>query len=140
MKNYKELEVWQKAKGFAVEMYRVTESFPRTEQFGLTSQIRRAATSIAANIAEGWGRGTTGEYIHFLMIARGSSMEVETHLIIAAELGYLNEKPLDEFQERIQRIGQMLNRLIQVLKGRETTRGGRSAKPEPRTPNPESRS
>ena len=115
--------------------YRLTTRFPKDEICGMTSQIRRAAASIAANIAEGWGRGTTGEYIHFLMIARGSSMEVETHLIIAAELGYLNEEKLDECQDRIQRIGQMLNRLIQVLKGRGTPRVDRPAKPEARTPN-----
>ena len=134
LKNYKELEVWRKAKDFAVEMYRVTESFPRTEQFGLTSQIRRAGTSIAANIAEGWGRGSTGEYIHFLLIARGSSMELETHLIIAAEVGYLSKEQLDECQKHIQGIGQMLNRLIQALKGRGTPRVERTAKPESRTP------
>lgn len=134
MKNYKELEVWRKAKDFAVEMYKATEAFPRAEQFGLTSQIRRAGTSIAANIAEGWGRGSTGEYIHFLLIARGSSMELETHLIIAAELGYVNERQLDEFQSRLQGLGQMLNHLVQVLKGRATSRVDRLAKSEPRNP------
>jgi len=66
-------------------------------------------------------------------------MEVETHLIIAAELGYLKKEQIDEYQKRIQGIGQMLNRLIQVLKGRETPRRNRPVKPEPRTPNPESR-
>jgi len=76
VKNYKELEVWHKAKGFAVEMCKTTEAFPRTEQFGLTAQIRRAATPIAANIAEGWGRGSTREYTQFVLIARGSSMEL----------------------------------------------------------------
>jgi len=139
LKNYKELEVWRKAKDFAVEMYRVTESFPRTEQFGLTSPIRRAATSIAANIAEGWGRGTTKEYIHFLLIARGSSMELETHLIIAADLGYLNEKQWDEIQSRIQGIAQMLNRLVQALKRRALLGSGKISRPEPRIPNSESR-
>jgi len=140
VKNYKELEVWQKAKGFAVEMYRVTEAFPRSEQFGLTSQIRRAATSIAANIAEGWGRATTGEYIQFLLVARGSTMELETHLIIAGELGYLKDEQFNIYQKRIQGIGQMLNRLVQALKGRERPRAGRATKPEPRIPVRESRS
>lgn len=116
MKNYKELEVWRKSKNLALEAYKATEAFPRTEQFGLTAQIRRAATSVAANIAEGWGRGATGEYIHSLLIARGSLMEFERHLIIAQELDYLKLEQLQNFQDRVQGIGQMLNRLIQALK------------------------
>lgn len=118
MKNYKELEVWQKSKGVAVDIYKTTEVFPRTEQFGLTGQIRRAAVSIAANIAEGLGRGSTREYVQFLFIARGSVMELETHLIIAEELGYLKAEQLKRFQENIEGIGQMLNRLIQALRSR----------------------
>lgn len=118
LKNYKELEVWQLAKGFAIEVYKLTATFPRSEQFGLTSQIRRAATSVPANIAEGWGRGSAGEYIQFLLIARGSLMEVETHLIIANELGYLTPEQLKSCQSLVERIGQMLNRLVQALRKR----------------------
>jgi four helix bundle protein len=116
VKNFKELEVWQKSKNLAVSMYRATEVFPRVEQFGLISQIRRSATSIPANIAEGWGRGSTGEYIQFLTIARGSLMELETHLMIAADLAYLKQGDLEKFQKQIEGIGQMLNRLIQALR------------------------
>jgi four helix bundle protein len=118
LKNYKELEVWQLAKGFAIEVYKLTATFPRSEQFGLTSQIRRAATSVPANIAEGWGRGSAGEYIQFLLIARGSLMEVETHLIIANELGYLTPNQLKSCQSLVERIGEMLNRLVQALRKR----------------------
>jgi four helix bundle protein len=75
VKNCKELEIWQKAVNLAIEAYKATSNFPEAERFGLTAQIRRASTSIAANIAEGWGRGTTKEYIQFLLIARGSLME-----------------------------------------------------------------
>jgi four helix bundle protein len=86
--------------------------------FGLAAQIRRAATSIAANIAEGWGRGSTKEYIQFLLIARGSLLELETHLLIAGDLGYLKTDDNARLQATIQSIGQMLNRLIQVLRNR----------------------
>jgi four helix bundle protein len=120
VRNYKELEVWQKSKTFTVSLYRATEVFPRAEQFGLTSQIRRSAASIPANIAEGWGRGSTGEYVQFLTIAGGSLMELETHLIIAADLAYLKLEDLEKFQKQIEGIGQMLNRLIQELRTRRT--------------------
>ncbi|PYU96935.1 MAG: four helix bundle protein [Acidobacteria bacterium] len=119
MKNYKELEVWQKSKNFAVTVYRATEAFPRAELFGLSAQIRRAATSVPANIAEGWGRGSTREYIQFLLIARGSLMELETHLIVADELHYFKPGNVaGPFLEEIKGIGQMLNRLIQALRDR----------------------
>jgi len=120
LRNYKELEVWQKSKSFSVILYRATEIFPRVEQFGLTSQIRRSATSVPANIAEGWGRGSTGEYIQSLTIARGSLMELETDLIIATDLAYLKPEQLESFQREIEGIGQMLNRLIQALKARRS--------------------
>ena len=91
MKDYKELEVWQKSVTLVTETYKTTERFPRAERFGLTGQIRRAVTSVPANIAEGWGRGSTKEYIQFLLIARGSLAELETHLIIAHQLHYLDD-------------------------------------------------
>jgi four helix bundle protein len=118
MKSYKELDVWQKAIEFALNAYKITEKFPHGEKFGLSIQIQRAAVSIAANIAEGWGRGTTKEYIQFLIIARGSLMELETHLIIAEKLKYLNAVQLQEAQKVIEEIGKMLNRLITVLRSR----------------------
>ena len=133
MRNYKELQVWQKTKNFAVTLYRVTEKFPRTEQFGLMSQIRRAATSVPANIAEGWGRQCTKEYIHFLTVARGSLMELETHLVIAGDLAYLNPDQLRDSQHEVEGIGQLLNRLIQALQARRAS----SPKPESQTPKPD---
>lgn len=116
MKNYKELDVWQKAVRLAIEVYRATSHFPDTEKFGLTSQMRRAATSIPANIAEGWGRGTTKEYIQFLLIARGSLMEVETHAIIGQQLRYLSPEQLNALQGQIEELGKMLNGLINSLR------------------------
>ncbi len=106
------------AKDLAVAVYRATETFPRTERFNLTSQIRRSGTSVPSNIAEGWGRGSTREYIQFLVVAHGSLLELETHLIVSNELGYLKEESREPLMEHIQRVGQMLNRLIGALRSR----------------------
>ena len=116
MKNYKELNVWNKAVGLAVQVCKLTKGFPPDERFALSSQIRRAATSVPANIAEGWGRGTTKEYIQYLLIARGSLMEVETHAVIAHQLQYLTKPQIESVQQQIEEIGKMLNGLIQALR------------------------
>jgi four helix bundle protein len=116
LKNYKELDVWRKAVALALATYKATETFPNAEKFGLTAQIRRAATSVPANIAEGWGRGTTKEYIQFLLIARGSLMELETHAIIAHGLRYLSEVDRADLIEQVNEVGRMLNGLIQSLR------------------------
>ena len=84
--HYSDLIVWQKAMDLVVHVYEVTESFPQREVFGLTNQVRRAAVSIPSNIAEGQGRGTTKDFLHFLAIARGSLQEVETQLLLAYRL------------------------------------------------------
>ena len=118
MKNYKELDVWKKSVGLALALYKTTNRFPSSEKFGLTSQIRRAATSVPANIAEGWGRGTTKEYIQFLHVARGSLPELETHLIIALKLGYLGRAQSESAHRQLESISMMLNRLITALKAR----------------------
>ena len=116
MKNYKELNVWNKAVALAVQVCKVTKGFPPDERFALSAQIRRAATSVPANIAEGWGRGTTKEYIQYLLIARGSLMEVETHAVIAHQLQYLTKPQIESVQQQIEEIGKMLNGLIQALR------------------------
>jgi four helix bundle protein len=118
VKNYKELEVWQRAMLLAERAYHETKAFPTEERFGLISQTRRAAVSVAANIAEGWGRGTTANYIRFLIIARGSLMELETHLILANRLSMLPQSALIELQEQVERVGMMLNRLIVSLRSK----------------------
>lgn len=115
MKSFQELEVWKKSLSSTKEIYCTTKGFPAAEKFGHTSQIERAAASIPANIAEGWGRGTTKEYIQFVRIARGSLMELETHLILARELKYLPEDKYLTLQDQAESIGMMLNRLIQSL-------------------------
>ncbi|MGA3165070.1 MAG: four helix bundle protein [Terriglobia bacterium] len=119
IQDYKELDVWRTSVALTTELYKLTSRFPDTERYGLTSQIRRAATSIAANIAEGWGRGSTGEYIQFLTVARGSLMELETHLIVACNLHFLNSDEFGAVSKPVRDIGKMLNRLIGVLRTRK---------------------
>jgi four helix bundle protein len=119
IRDYKELDVWKKSVALTTELYKLTSRFPDTERYGLGSQIRRATTSIAANVAEGWGRGSTGEYIQFLTVARGSLMELETHLIVAFNLHFLNSDEFHGVLRPIQDIGKMLNRLIGVLRTRK---------------------
>jgi four helix bundle protein len=117
--DYKELDVWKKSVAITTELYRLTSPFPDTERYGLTSQIRRATTSIAANTAEGWGRGSTGEYIPFLTVARGSLMEFETHMIVACNLNFLKPDVLATVSKPIKDIEKMFNRLITVLRTRK---------------------
>src|SRR5271166_2134564 len=107
IQDYKELDVWKKSIALTTEVYKLTIQFPDTERYGLTSQIRRASTSIAANIAEGWGRGSTGEYIQFLTVARGSLLELETHLIIARNLRFLTPEEFGAASKPVEDIGKM---------------------------------
>ncbi len=91
VKSFRELLVWQRAIALTLEIYKLTKAFPKEEMFGLTSQLRRAAVSVASNIAEGQGRKTKGEFAQFLCMARGSNAEVQTQLVIARGLGYAGE-------------------------------------------------
>ncbi len=118
--NYKELEVWKRSVALTTELYKLSSRFPDAERYGLMSQIRRAGTSIPAKIAEGWGRGSTGEYVQFLTVARGSLMEVETHLIVACNLLFLSDAAFAPFSKEIEEIGKMLNALIGALKARKS--------------------
>jgi four helix bundle protein len=114
-RSHKDLDVWKKSVRLVVDLYKLTSRFPPDERFGLTNQIRRASTSVPANIAEGWGRGSTKEYIQFLKIARGSLTELETHLIVSGELGYVDRIESVRIEAGISDVGKMLNRLIQAL-------------------------
>ncbi len=116
MKNYKELIVWQKGIELAVEIYRIIDLFPSKEKYALSNQMQRAVISISSNIAEGWGRGTTKEYIYFLHIARGSLMELETQIIIAFKLKYIDQNSYNKVSDLIKSIAMMLNKLISKLK------------------------
>ncbi len=99
-----------------VAVYKPTKSYPKDEMFGLTAQTRRSAVSIASNIAEGQGRETTKEFLHFLSIAHGSLCELETQLIIGRRLGYLVEESLKEALDLAGEVGRLLNGLIRALK------------------------
>lgn len=96
MQSYRDLEVWQRAVDLVEEIYRLCKRLPSEERFGLISQMQRAAISIPANIAEGYGRGHRAEYLQYLPIGRGSLMEIETHLIITHRLGFLTEDEIKE--------------------------------------------
>ena len=115
-RSYRELFVWQKAKAFAVQIYQATEQFPRAEIYGLTSQIRRAAVSVASNIAEGQGRLTPGEFLHFLGQARGSLLELDTQLAIALDLNYLRPDQHEILDRDAYQVLGLLNRLIESLR------------------------
>ncbi|HEX7449577.1 MAG TPA: four helix bundle protein [Pirellulales bacterium] len=116
--NYRDLQVWQKAMDFVLACYEAAADFPKTEQYGLISQLQRAAVSIPANIAEGHGRRHTREFIQHLSVAYGSLMEVETHLQIAARLGYLKSDRAAPLLQSSAEIGRMLNGLTQSLEQR----------------------
>jgi len=116
VQSYRDLLVWQKSVELAIGCYRAIKNFPASERYELTIQIQKSAVSVAANIAEGHGRKTLGEYLHHLSIARGSLMELETHLIIAARLSYL--RPSRTLLEESAEVGRMLNGLIAHLKKR----------------------
>lgn len=118
-RTYRELLVWQKAKALAVHIYRATEQFPKAETYGLTSQIRRAAVSVASNIAEGQGRLTSGEFLHFLGQARGSLLELDTQIAIALDLMYFKPDQYEILDSEIYQVLGLLSRLIESLrKGR----------------------
>ena len=115
LRSYQELVGWQKAIQLVTEIYRATQGFPKQEIYGLTSQIRRAAVSIPSNIAEGQGRISRGEFRQFLGHARGSTFELESQVLIARNLAYLNDKDTDFLLERIREVGRILNGLLTSL-------------------------
>src|SRR5436853_1944493 len=112
IKSYRDLLVWQKGIDLVVDAYRATAQFPKFETYGLSSQIRRAASSIPANIAEGYGRGSRKEYVQFLLIAQGSLKELETHLIISERLHYCTSVQTELLLAHTAEIGRMLYTLI----------------------------
>lgn len=118
LQSYKELEVWKVSMDLAAECYRVTRTFPKEELFGMTSQIRRAAASIPANIAEGQGREHTKEFLQFLSVARGSLMEVETHLMLSLRVGLLTQEQLEPLLGLTDRTSRMLSGLRKALEKR----------------------
>ena len=116
IKNYKDLNVWQKAYQLCLNVYKATKDFPKEELYCLASQIRRAAVSVPSNIAEGHGRKTRPEYIQFLHVAYGSICELETQISLSGDLQYIKEDKLKDFQKDIGDVERMLKALIRSLK------------------------
>ena len=112
---FRDLIVWQRAIQLTVAVYKFTRSFPREEVYGLTSQLRRASVSVASNIAEGWGRQSEGKYKHFLGMARGSNLEVQTQLVIAAQLQFRNSGELQNAENLSLEVARMLVALMRSL-------------------------
>jgi four helix bundle protein len=116
--SYPDLRVWQDAMTLAESCYRLTRQFPRDELFGLTSQIRRAAGSVPANIAEGHGRENTGSFVQYLRISQGSLKELETHLLLAERVGILAAAELQTALGQCESLGKMVRTLIRSLQDR----------------------
>ena len=111
MKNFRELIVWQKSMDFITTIYKISKSFPKDEQFGLTSQIRRAAVSVPSNIAEGFGRKSDGDFNRFLSISLGSNYEVQTQVEICRNLEFINENEYSHLNRQLEEIARMLKGL-----------------------------
>ena len=118
MTSHKELKVWQKGIELVKSIYEITQLFPPNEQFGLISQMRRAAVSIPSNIAEGCGRNSDKELIHFLYVAMGSASELETQIIISQELNFLGKEKSEQLQSLILEIIKMISSLIKTIRTR----------------------
>lgn len=106
--DFKQLNIWQAARQFTVSVYKITNNFPVSEQFGLTSQLRRASSSITANIAEGCGRQTNKDFLRFLYMALGSLKECESFLILSQDLGFIRANEFTELNEQMEKLGKML--------------------------------
>jgi len=116
VRSFHDLVAWQKAMELVTEIYKVSQKFPKEEMFGLTSQIRRAGVSIPSNIADGRGKSSKGEFQQFLYHARGSLAEVETQLLIAINLGYIEKEEVSHISQLIARVGKLLHGLLSAIK------------------------
>ena len=125
IKSYKDLKVWEAGMEMAVAVYRATGQFPKPEVFGLVSQMRRAASSVPANIAEGFSRQHKTEFTQYLHIAAGSLSELRTHLCLSERLGFLGSEEAALLEEQADAIGRMLHGLIRTLRKYQPTKPGR---------------
>lgn len=133
VQSFRDLLVWQKSIQLATAIYRLTQAFPREEIFGLTSQMRRASVSIASNIAEGQGRIGTGEFQQFLGIARASSFELQTQLLIARNLNLGSKESIDESEALSLEISKMINGILKSLKQKQATQARAATNRPPAT-------
>ncbi|HKR60058.1 MAG TPA: four helix bundle protein [Pyrinomonadaceae bacterium] len=118
IRSHRDLIVWQKAMTLVTKVYGLTKTFPRDEIYGLTSQTRKAAVSVPANIAEEQGRRLGGEFHQFLANSRGSLMELDTHLEVATRVGYLNDEQHQAIQQDLNEVGRLLNGLMRSIKSK----------------------
>jgi four helix bundle protein len=125
MKDFRTLQVWRKAHDLTLSIYAVTRQFPREELYGLTSQMRRCSASIAANMAEGCGKDTDGEFGRFLQIASGSARELEYHLLLARDLGFMPAEKYGELQQNVGEVQRMLRSLLDRM-GKRTVAAGQA--------------
>jgi len=119
MKTFRDLLVWQKSMSFVTEIYKVSKQFPKDENFGLTSQIRRSVVSVPSNISEGYGREGMKDYLRFLNIAMASLFELQTQLEIASNLEYIKREKFDNLYESSREIERMLSSFIRTVKSRK---------------------
>jgi four helix bundle protein len=115
IKSYRDLLVWRQAVDLAASVYRCTRTWPKDELYGLTSQARRAATSVAANIAEGYGRENRGSYVQFLKVAQGSLKELETHVLIAQRIEIARDADVEAVLQQCESVGKLLRALMRKL-------------------------
>ena len=120
----RDLIAWQQAMDLVEMLYKLTAKFPREEIYGLTSQARRAAVSVASNIAEGQGRNSTKEFVQFLGMAHGSLIELETQVLIARRLKYVEQQDMDEVVKQIERVRRLINGLMQSFQKGKAASGG----------------
>jgi four helix bundle protein len=115
LKSFKELDAWKESMALVEEVYKATESFPKSQLYSLTQQVQKAVVSIPSNIAEGNGRKSNCEYTYHVRVARGSLCEVETQLLVAQRLRYIDSDQMANFNERVQSVGRLLNGLLSYL-------------------------
>ncbi len=122
MGDFKELQVWRLAHALSLDIYKLTASFPRCEVYGLSQQLRRAAVSVEANLAEGCGRKTDRELARFALISNGSAYELESELLVARDLGYITREQHEACDQQIKRVSSMLNGLAKHLQTQQRRR------------------
>ena len=116
MKDFKKLKVWEKAHKLVLHIYKITQDFPKDERYGLTSQMRRASVSIPANIAEGCGKRSDADFARFVQIAFGSASELEYHLLLSCDLGYIQTANYEILSSQVAEIKRMLSGLLKTLR------------------------
>ncbi|MCS7151107.1 MAG: four helix bundle protein [Endomicrobia bacterium] len=121
IKSFKDLNIWQKAHGLVLDIYQLTNKFPKEEKFGLVSQIRRAAVSVVANIAEGFRKRSNKEKVNFYTYSQSSLDEVEYYIILCRDLNFITEDEKQKIDKEIQEIASMLGGLIKIIKNKKST-------------------